>query len=605
MKLQNTNVFKEISFGVIAASMLFGCSAGDKRESLISDEAVEKKVDFKDFQDKKKRYEKVSENNKIHVKNRSVNQIFKILNASSNKTNFLMGKDLILPNTSHTVETIDELAHYIAMLTDKRLVKDIESDTIVKWKLVSYENNPFAKNFELNYDGSSVNAKTILKNISQSTSYSLIYNKNVLDAFNEDMKMEFHGNTLNNLVDYISEYYNVNIAVDHKHKTINVSKYNYMVFDIIVPTANLNLDKTMTSGSGGEGFGTGSIKTSSNNNIDIYGELEQYLSLLVKQDPSIINEARDMNENTFFIQRSTGKIFVNADPKTLDKVTEIIDEYKSNLETTISVSVAIYTVELNDGSQYGIDWQAISNSANGFLTAGTSSNLLTINDNNGTPSGNQVSTVLPTDTAAKTGFVGASKITGGGKIGVNGVLSMAGEYGEISDVSKFNISLINNFPVTQVISEKVPYLSEIKNEIVAGKDGANDTIVTTPTFESVDSGIFFYINAKTFKDSDKIMIDMSPQFSKLQGFETIAYGAGESSSQPKTIVETFNNNIVINDGDKVILTGIITDKEEKGYLGMDPSGGGMFKGLDMLTGQSSTARKKKEIFIILEASKNK
>lgn len=405
----------------------------------------------------------------------------------------------------------------------------------------------------------------------------------------------------------MAKYSNLYIDIDHKMKTITLGKFKHTIFDVPVSIPNIDLEKEISSGgaqSATGGFGGGTITTKTKQNVDIYDELDKYLSTILTEDLSMMNVG-EVNKNTYFIQKGVGKVYVNADPVTMAKVTEVINNFKSNLEISVNVNVAVYTVDLTDKSSYGINWQFIQNSLAGTLTAGNVSNIMTVTQ---PTTGSAIGPIAQAGILGNTIGEGAGAIGGAKQVGSNSaigaILNMAGAYGKISDIQKFNISTMNNFPTVQVISKKNPYLKSITNEIVANDTG-NNTIVTTPEFGEVDSGIFFYINAKTFKDSDKIAVNFSPMFNKLEGFETINYGNNESSSQPVTSIQSYNNNIVINDGEQVLITGIITDKKGQSYKGMNPAGSATPAVLNALTGVNGADDAKQEIFIILSATKEK
>lgn len=605
--MNKSNYIKMSLAAAAIATISTGCS---NKDSVSVENNGVSGENFHQIKAKKSMYEKRKASNFISIKNKSVSKVLELLSDHDMKTHILEGDDIVLPSKKYKVSTLRDLQQFIEMFTGMRLVKEKESERLVKWKLKSYELNPFNKEFKMDFSGDKVKVNKILKEIGKNTGYSIISKKDVVEDLNKEIEIEFNGKTIKNFTDYIAKYNNMYVDVDHKLKTITISKYKHTIFDIPVSVPTLNLEKKISSGGDttSGGFGGGTVNTTVSQEIDVYDELDKYLSLVLIEDLTLIATG-ETNKNTYFIQKSIGKVYVNADASTLEKVSEIVNNFKSNLEIGINISVAVYTVDLTDESSYGIDWNVIKNTAAGVLTGGTS-NIMTVAPTTtnllagATSPLEQASTAIlgniaPTDT----GFIGGSTSLGG-STGIAAVLNMAGKYGDISDVQKFNVSTINNFPTIQVISRKNPYLKSITNEIVANDTG-NNTIVTTPEFGEVDSGIFFYINAKTFKDSEKISLNFSPMFNKLEGFETIEFGNNESSSQPVTSLQSFNNNIIMNDGEQILITGIITDRMETNYKGMNPGAAASGNMLNSLTGINGAKSNKQEIFILLTATKEK
>lgn len=595
-----------IKSSIILSSLLFiGCA--EKEVVSIENNGATGET-FSELTNKKALNEQRTRKQYVNTQNSSVSKVLELLSDEDMKTHILMGDDLLLPSKKYKVTTIRDLQQFVEMFSNMKLVKEAESERLVKWKLVSHELNPFNKKYKMDLSGSDIKLNEIMKQIGIATGYSIIPKKDVVEDYSKSLNLEFNGETIKEFVDYIGKYNNLYVDIDHKMKTLTLSKFKHTIFDVPVSIPNIDIEKDISSGGGtvtGTGFGGGSISTKTKQQVDIYDELDKYLSTILASDVSMLNTG-ETNKNTYFIQKGVGKVYVNADPVTMAKVTEVINNFKSNLEISVNVNVAVYTVDLTDKSSYGINWQLIQNSLSGVLSTGNVSNIMTVN--------NTAATGVDLTNAAKTGVLGTSVGEGAGIIGgaknlgnnsaIGAILNMAGNYGKISDIQKFNISTMNNFPTVQVISKKNPYLKSITNEIVANDTG-NNTVVTTPEFGEVDSGIFFYINAKTFKDSDTIAINFAPMFNKLEGFETINYGNNESSSQPVTSIQSYNNNIVINDGEQVLITGIITDKKGSGYKGMNPAGGSTPAMLNALTGVNSTDDAKQEIFIILSATKEK
>lgn len=602
----NKNIIKSSLFLSALLLTTIGCS--DKQNGVSIDNNGSKAENFKELNDKKQQNEKTYKIQNVNTQNSSVSKVLELLSDDDVKTHILVGDDLLLPSKKYKVTTIRDLQQFVEMFSNMKLVKEAESERLVKWKLVTHELNPFNKKYKMDLSGTDIKLNEIMKQIGIATGYSIIPKKDVAEEYEKNMNLEFNGETIKDFTDYISKYSNLYVEIDHRMKTITLSKFKHTIFDVPVSTSNMELNKEISSGTGTAdgGFGGGTISTKSKQSIDIFDELDKYLSVILTEDLSM-TKTGETNKNTYFIQRGVGKVYINADPVTMAKVTEVVNNFKSNLEISINVNVAVYTVDLTDKSSYGIDWQFVQNGLGGLLQAGNTSNIMTLATGVAPTGANLTDAgktgVLNNTIAENSGVVGGVK-----KLGTNSaigaILNLAGNYGKISDIQKFNVSTMNNFPTVQVISKKNPYLKSITSEIVANDTG-NNTVVTTPEFGEVDSGIFFYINAKTFKDSDKISIDFSPMFNKLEGFETINYGNNESSSQPVTSLQSFNNKILMNDGEQLLITGIITDKKGSTYKGMNPLGGSTPAALNALTGTNGTDDAKQEIFIILTASKEK
>lgn len=587
LNVKTLNILSVVTFSILSLS---GCATTTSDGINIE---KNNNLEMKKFQAKVSSYEDRKAIPYIQVNNNTVNSILQQL--SVEKTHVLVGEDMKLTKSNYKISSIKDLKDYISMFSNKRLVIEQEKNSVVKWKLINYEINPLVTSLNIEFSSKNILLSEVMKQIGKDTGYSIIPSKDILDIYNGEYKLEYYGETVQDFLDYMKSYFNIYVEIDHKYKTIKLKKYKSEIFNISVSNSNMALTRSMESGSSSSGgFGSGSISTIYSDNINPFNELSQYLDMILIQDKKLLTNNDTIIKNSYFIQKTSGKIYISADPIKMAEATKIINNFEAYQNTSISISVGIYTVELTDSSKFGLNWSAIKNNIE------TSANGTNVEDTFQIKSSDNmfsISAANPIEGAVKAGasFVGKEWT-------LSTMLESVGKFGNIKNVSKYNFTTLNNVPVSQVQSTKSPYLKSLTKEVIVDPDGGNDRVVETPTVESEDSGVFFYLRPKTFNDSNKIMINFAPIFNKITGWETVKYGNNEIIAQPIIKKETYSNNFIINKNETIVLTGMINEDSSSDYNGANPLANITNKNINALMGVNSDSVTRTESFIVITAS---
>jgi hypothetical protein len=467
------------------------------------------------------------------------------------------------------------------------------------------------KPFNVSVDGA-VTLSKIFKTIADETGYSLVVDNDIDTIYTTELtNFSYSGRTLNDFITYTEKAKNIFIKVDHENKTISLSKYSVLFYDLPIAVPNIDVSSSIvstqdggsssgsssgsstssSSGGGSDGSSGNSNKISSSTNfkLDVYQDLENYLAMILTK----VDTSKDIKDdkskiNTFYIQRGINKLIVRTDFATASVVNEAVADFIDSMRQQVDVTLTVYTVKLNNAHKYGINWNFIQQNIETGISAGFKAGY--------TPP-----MTVANDAPSILSF---SKDFGNG-VGMSTVLNNVNNFGKIEDVQSFSVSTINNVPVTQSITNNVSYLKSLTRTVSTFNAGNNDVIYTTET-GNVNSGIFLYIHPKILKKTDEIMLNLSPTFTTLNSLNKITYGtSGDYIQVPDKSSKVFNNNIIVKDKEKIIITGIILDTKNSTYEGMDPTANNTLGAINALTGDNGSTSDRYEVFIVVSANMKK
>jgi len=301
---------------------------------------------------------------------------------------------------------------------------------------------------------------------------------------------------------------------------------------------------------------------------------------------------RSQNTNTFFIDKPVGVITVTAPRPLQIRIDDYFKKLKSELYKQVAIEAKIIEVQLMDHSSIGLNWNLIlSNLSLGAqlkldrvrsdATTDTKSSVSTSNSST-TRGRNRTYDYLATDSlTADTGsYVGSSGSTitdtsnvtvtiadtitntFGGTIGLatfnfDDFINVLEEQGKTTILSNPKLSVLNGQPALLTVGRNVTYIDAVESNV-------SEAGIITYTFhtERVLSGVGMSLTANIF-DGNKVILNLVPVIAQLE--EPIEYryiGTGQVGL-PVINVREMSTTVTINDGEMLVIGGLIRSAKDK------------------------------------------
>lgn len=309
------------------------------------------------------------------------------------------------------------------------------------------------------------------------------------------------------------------------------------------------------SASGGGSGGAGAASTSVSAILDDsaasqYSSLSGKLSIW-KDLEATIKQLLSSN-GTVMVSESTTSVTVRDRPTNIDLVSKYVANLNSKLSQQVLVKVQVLDVQLNNGFNYGIDWNLMKRTLNGtdfFL-----------NVNYGTPV-----SITPLTGGGTAQNFGISQL---GSTAFNALVNTLNQQGKTSIVTEPRVVCLNNQVSVVRIVQQTGYLASVQTTSLAGSTTAGGASVTSQiTPGTVITGLTLYILPKIL--GNKVYLQVNADLSINNGIKTIssATGSAPSASTPSSAAaasiiqvpdvtqKQFNQRSVINSGDTLILSG--------------------------------------------------
>lgn len=301
-----------------------------------------------------------------------------------------------------------------------------------------------------------------------------------------------------------------------------------------------------SSGGGGGVIGT-QIRTRAQSNF--WGELHASLQLLVGSDKG----------QSIVITPQAGIVVVRAEPEELESVRDYLNKAELILRRQVIIEAKILEVELNDGFQAGVDWQAIGEPSDGkSITVGTSSE-----------------TIINPDDIAGIFSVGAQLND------FTAMIELLETQGVVQVLSSPRISTVNNQKAVIKVGTDEFFVTEVTNTTTtsSGSTSNNPSVELTPFF----SGISLDVTPQISEDNE-VILHIHPSISKVEDQQKEIIFGDDLINLPlafSTIRET-DSIVFAKSGQVVVIGGLmqnISKDIDSGtpYLQHIPFIGGAFK----------------------------
>lgn len=245
------------------------------------------------------------------------------------------------------------------------------------------------------------------------------------------------------------------------------------------------------------------------------------------------------------VSQSTGTITVTDTKEVVDQVASLVDEQNAIMSKQVSIKVEIWSVDLNDQDQFGVDWSLV------YSKLSNLNPLWTVN------------TLSPgTVLGAAAGSIGASIVTS--PTSDSSTLSrLSGSkalFSALNEVSRAHVETTNSVitanrqPVPVAITNQVTYLASTTP--ATGGSTAAGTGVPGLTPGTVTTG--YLMNLLPTLDGDRVMLQLSLDVTTLDGMGKESTGSGatlQSIQTPEISGNQTQQRVNLRAGETLVITG--------------------------------------------------
>lgn len=264
----------------------------------------------------------------------------------------------------------------------------------------------------------------------------------------------------------------------------------------------------------------------------------------------------------------TSTVTFSAKEKEYQDIMNYLTILRNNLYV-IEYDIAIYDVLLNDNYNLGIDWSLIPTGARELeFTSTTSSSF---------------GAAGAVDTSAVFGTLLNNKYFSASMIG-----EALTKFGSVESIQKPKLLGIAGTDVTLIDGQSEQYISGLTSTAV-GDTG----IQTTTQNATAQSGLQITLNSNIMDGT--VITNISLIVNDIVGYSDFSVG-DTSYTQPKVRTKTINNNIRVQPGVPIVISGLFRHKNDKGYKGIP---GVAETNARILGGSEYTSMSKSEMVIIV------
>lgn len=289
-------------------------------------------------------------------------------------------------------------------------------------------------------------------------------------------------------------------------------------------SANVSMAGNSNTGSAGAGSNTaansnGVVRTS---DITTWDDVKAYLMTLTSKDGKIA------------VMESSGIITVKDTPMVQATIEKAMKELNDNLGKQIYMDVKIFSVAMNDGDNYGLNW-------NLAWAQAASKYGITLNGN-----GSGVTASSPIS-------IGTT-ISSGPFAGTSATFKALSSIGKTSIVNEFTVSTLNGQTTPIGNTTKQDYVKQVKVTVTGTGPDTTTSVEVTP--DSVYDGINMSVTPKLQKDLDKILLEYSLTLNTIDDMsQTYTDSTGNKVTLPRTSIKNILQRSALRSGQTLVLSG--------------------------------------------------
>ncbi|MGR4000520.1 MAG: hypothetical protein OD811_01815 [Alphaproteobacteria bacterium] len=270
---------------------------------------------------------------------------------------------------------------------------------------------------------------------------------------------------------------------------------------------------------------------------------------------------------------SNGYIVVSTTPRLMRRVAEFIEHQNAERLRQVVVNVVIYNVTVDDSQAVGVNFNKLI-----FERLGSRFSF----DSGG--AGN-VNGGLSASFSILDGADGPASKPGTYFQGSSAIFSALGSLGDASIVTTASLVTLNDQPVPLAVQNNSSYVSGTSVVVDAG------VTTSASTTSTASGGINLLVRPRILEDN-RVRLTFSLVLEEIIKIDTVSTGSG-SVQLPQTTTRNFLNQVVLDNGDTMVLSGYERNAQASARSGLSP-------GLWVLGGQTSGSDRRQVMVLTVQ-----
>jgi type IVB pilus formation R64 PilN family outer membrane protein len=351
-------------------------------------------------------------------------------------------------------------------------------------------------------------------------------------------------------------------------------------------TLTSNISNAGSAGAGGTGLSANNGSTSQTvgmaSALDIYKSIVTGIKTVLVQSAAITGGSSMMSIPTSVAANpSTGQIIVTASPPELRAVAAYLKPVNKEMSKNVMIDVHIYSVQLTNANDYGLNVSAVLNSvAHNYgygLKVGGPGIIA--------PPTSQTGNILGNLSADMFGPPNGSSVGAPSSMSSTMVAQALATQGNVSLVTSGSIIALNGQPTPLQVAQETSYLASTATTQMA-LGGGSSTQLTPGEFTTGFSGTFLpLIRGK------HVLLEYTLNLTQNTGLQTFTTN-GSTIELPNLATQAFMQRVNMKSGETLVLSGFEDAKSETANQGMGTPG---FWGL----GGGANAQNRKNALVIV------
>lgn len=234
------------------------------------------------------------------------------------------------------------------------------------------------------------------------------------------------------------------------------------------------------------------------------------------------------------INPNAGLVQISAKPSKLQKVKEYLSELKSRSTQQVEIDLSIIALELDKGSQNGIDWSKFQLSFDGLVDGKDSS------------------------ISFSKGQAAQVKVGANLHFSLNGLLNFLNLSGQAQVISSPKITALNNQPAIISVGETINYRVFKSSETI---NSSSTKMQTSYEPRSLFVGMLLNLSAQIGQNKE-IMLRINPSLSSLKNKQSSQSLDGIREIAPDTLERKISSVVSAKSGETLILGGLLVSSNE-------------------------------------------
>ena len=374
------------------------------------------------------------------------------------------------------------------------------------------------------------------------------------------------------------------LAWEVRDNILYVQRWNEQIFDLDF----VNTATTASTSAGGDIFGSalsggsGDLAGEFTMTSDIGGAFDEdsLYGYILKSVQSIIEEEDKFGGGAggtgtaetngyYAVDPVAGRMYVRSTPAKLRAVAKLLNNLRAKLSRQVVIDARFLEVNLSDGFTLGIDWNWVSTRVAHSELGGDAGATLSF-------LGRGADMTAATNSNMVMSLTGLKK----GDDTVSAIVEALQTFGGVKAIANPHVRAKHSQPALFTTGTSSRYVSEVTST-TDDNGNTNFTVTTSTVFNGVMLGVLPFIN-----DDNKVDLQIYPLQSVVDPNSLTLQdvtSSGDKITLPKVDVKNVSTTVRANDGDVIILGGLIdksSSKTDTGIPGLQniPVLGWLFKG---------------------------